>query len=73
MKKIAIIGDSISSLGALYFLLENIKKDFKLFHIVDNRKIEINYEKLSEFNRYLGEFGTSNYWHAVSPFENSES
>ena len=54
MKSIAIVGDSISSLGALQFFFENQKLKFKLFHIIDKRKIEIKYKNIPEFNRYLG-------------------
>lgn len=69
MKSIAIVGDSISSLGALQFFFENQKLNFILFHITDKRKIEIKYKKIPEFNRYLGKEGTSNFWHAVSPID----
>ena len=69
MKSIAIVGDSISSLGALQFFFENQKLNFKLFHIIDKRKIEIKYKNIPEFNRYLGKEGTSNFWHAVSPID----
>lgn len=69
MRSIAIIGDSITSLGALNFLLENKHWDFEILHIVDDRNKKLNYKDSNSLNRYLGKFGTSKYWHAVTPLE----
>ncbi len=69
MRSIVIIGNSITSLGALNFLLENKDCNFEILHIIDDRNTKINYKDSNSLNRYLGKLGTSKYWHAVSPLE----
>jgi len=72
-RNIVIVGDSIASIGALLSVLSFAKSEDKIFHVIDPRKNAINYQDTDQMNRYLGKYGTSNNWHAVSPVYNNYS
>ncbi len=64
-KNILIIGTGFVS----YSFLKNLKKSnfYNIFLSIDDRKKLIKFKNSSQINRFLGNFGTSNYWHSVSP------
>ena len=72
-RNIVIVGDSIASIGALLSIKKFAKAADKIFHIIDSRCKSINYQNTEQLNRYLGKYGTSNNWHAVSPVWNNYS